>query len=332
MGLLRPDRFPHPRLDAVHTARRVRRRPGVPHAPDRRRPAEPGHRHPHGKPPPSQGVGRSADDTEPPCRERPRSVGARAAVSRCSPVVADEHLRPPPRHPPPTADAGGSSARCVRGRRPPRPSAKLRPTFSPASRRPCSRKRSAELAHEHHHQHQHQHEAVASTDASEPPTSGEVSLRDLLTIAADVGLRYVLARQEMGTEGSPPARPLPPPGRRCRARRLPRRSQAGPCRTLSPGDGRPNQVTGTRTVSHRRARAPAVQLTSPSHLLRVPARRARLERRQPQLTHGPRQAAAPASAARARTPMPSAEAFGPAPPCPFPRSRRPFPPNAQRRA
>jgi len=189
-----------------------------------------------------------------------------------------------------------------------------------------------ELAHEHHHQHQHQHEAVASTDASEPPTSGEVSLRDLLTIAADVGLRYVLARQEMGTEGSPPARPLPPPGRRCRARRLPRRSQAGPCRTLSPGDGRPNQVTGTRTVSHRRARAPAVQLTSPSHLLRVPARRARLERRQPQLTHGPRQAAAPASAARARTPMPSAEAFGPAPPCPFPRSRRPFPPNAQRRA
>jgi len=59
---------------------------------------------------------------------------------------------------------------------------------------PSPKERSAELAHEHHHHHHRQHEAVATTDASEPATSADDSLRRTSAIAADVSRRSHGAR------------------------------------------------------------------------------------------------------------------------------------------
>ena len=67
--------------------------------------------------------------------------------------------------------AGSRTAGHRRASRHPAP-----PCPFPRSRRLCTRKRSAELAHEHQHEHQHQHDAVATTDASESLTSTDDSL------------------------------------------------------------------------------------------------------------------------------------------------------------
>ena len=81
--------------------------------------------------------------------------------------------------------AGSRTAGHRRASRHPAP-----PCPFPRSRRLCTRKRSAELAHQHQHQHQHQHEAVATTDVSESPTLAEDRPRDGRTARAAGSSRW----------------------------------------------------------------------------------------------------------------------------------------------
>ena len=141
--------------------------------------------------PRSEGVGRSAEATEPlassPCGAR--EPGPPSAAARLSPPTgscarsAARARTPMPRAP---------AARCARSRRPPRGPRPTPPYPFREFRRPFARKRSAELAHEHQHQHQHQHEAVARTDAPESVTSDDDSLRPSSAFAVDADPRCLV--------------------------------------------------------------------------------------------------------------------------------------------